>query len=170
MTNTEALVRIQNQLSEPFTITKGLKQGDGLAPTLFNIALYYVIRKMSVSGSGTLLNKTTQIAAYADDINIMSRTLPAVKEAYMELKNHAKEIGLSVNVEKTKMPNQTRRNTLQQNVTIQNDDIEIVETFTYLGVELTRDGREDREIRKRIMLDNKVYFSLSSILKSKEIH
>lgn len=100
----------------------------------------------------------------------MSRTLPAVKEAYMELKNHAKEIGLSVNVEKTKMPNQTRRNTLQQNVTIQNDDIEIVETFTYLGVELTRDGREDREIRKRIMLGNKVYFSLSSILKSKEIH
>ena len=39
MQQTEAQVKVDSQLTEPINITLGLKQGDGLAPTLFNIAL-----------------------------------------------------------------------------------------------------------------------------------
>lgn len=71
MEDTQAHVRIQNQLTVSFRIAQELKQGDGLALTLFNIALEYVIRKTSINSTNILINKSTQITAYADDINIM---------------------------------------------------------------------------------------------------
>jgi hypothetical protein len=44
MRNSEAQVKIQAQLTEPFKIRQGLKQGDGLAPSLFNLALEYATK------------------------------------------------------------------------------------------------------------------------------
>jgi hypothetical protein len=38
-------VKIQTELTEPTTTKKGSKQGDGLAPVLFNIVLEYIIRR-----------------------------------------------------------------------------------------------------------------------------
>jgi hypothetical protein len=46
-------VKMQTELTEPTTIRNGLKQGDGLAPFLFNIVLEYVIRKSNVNTDGT---------------------------------------------------------------------------------------------------------------------
>jgi hypothetical protein len=39
MTDVKAQVKINAKLTEPFMIRWGLKQGDGLAPLLFNMAL-----------------------------------------------------------------------------------------------------------------------------------
>jgi sorting nexin-29 len=44
MRNSEAQVKIQAQLTKPFKIRQGLKQGDGLALSLFNLALEYAIK------------------------------------------------------------------------------------------------------------------------------
>jgi hypothetical protein len=56
-----------------------LKQGGGLAPLLFNIVLEYVIRKSNINADGTLIYKSIQVAAYADDVNIMARTQQDLK-------------------------------------------------------------------------------------------
>jgi hypothetical protein len=64
-------INIQTELTEP-TTRNGLKQGDGLAPLVFNIVLEYVIRKSNINTDGTLIYKSIQIAAYADDVNIMA--------------------------------------------------------------------------------------------------
>jgi hypothetical protein len=61
-------------LAEEFEVKQGIKQGDELAPILFNLGLEYIIRKLSVSTDSTLLYKLVQIIGYADDINIMART------------------------------------------------------------------------------------------------
>jgi hypothetical protein len=54
MTDTEAQVKIQAQLTDAFKIRQGLKQCDGLAPVLFNLTLEYATRKLSVNVKGTL--------------------------------------------------------------------------------------------------------------------
>lgn len=51
----------------------------------------------------TLHYKLIQIIGYADDICIMSRTKEAVKQTCEELKRAAKEVGLSININKTKI-------------------------------------------------------------------
>lgn len=168
MDDTVAAVRIQNQLSDMFNISKGLKQGDGLAPTLFNLALEYVIRQMDIGKENLLTNKTLQVAAYADDINIMSRRAEAARQAYSELKLHAKNIGLEINSTKTKTLIQKRDNRAARMVV--EDNIESVDQFVYLGVELNSAGTEDGEIRRRITIANKAYFAMSHVLKSKNVH
>jgi hypothetical protein len=50
----KACVRIQNGLTNHFEVKRGLKQGDGLAPLLFNIVLEYAIRQLSVDVNSSL--------------------------------------------------------------------------------------------------------------------
>lgn len=45
MSHRTALVRVNNCLTNAFETNVGLKQGDGLAPLLFNLALEQIIRK-----------------------------------------------------------------------------------------------------------------------------
>ena len=65
-------VRIQNEFTEPFELTQGLKQSDGLSPLLIDLSLEYVIRKMSVYRSRELYYKSVQVAAYADNKAIIT--------------------------------------------------------------------------------------------------
>jgi hypothetical protein len=48
MGNSTGMVKIQGILTQPFTIQNGLRQGDPLSTTLFNLALEYAARKITV--------------------------------------------------------------------------------------------------------------------------
>jgi hypothetical protein len=95
-------VKIQNSLSESFTTERGLRQGDALVCMLFNIAPAKAIRDSGTERRGIIYHKSIQVLAYADDIDITGRTTRAVKEAFVNLKSAAKEMGLTINESKTK--------------------------------------------------------------------
>ena len=57
-----------------------------------------------------LINKSIQVAAFADDINIMGRSYAVVEEAYIDLKRKVKTVGLHITTNKTKIMAQTGRN------------------------------------------------------------
>lgn len=66
----------------------------GLVPMLFNFALEYVTRKLQIDVNATILNKSVKIVEYADDLNILGRSVPALKETFLELEETVREIGL----------------------------------------------------------------------------
>jgi hypothetical protein len=65
-------------VTDGFGVGNGLKQGDGVIPKLFNMALKYVIGLLSVQVKSTIFYISLQLTGYADDINIMGRTKRAV--------------------------------------------------------------------------------------------
>ena len=156
--------------TDGFQVGNGLKQGDGLAPNLFNIALEYVIRQLSVQVTSTLIYKSVRLIGYADDINIMGRTKRAISEVYGELKETAKEMGLNINVEKTKEMVQSRRTGRRRTLTVEEHNIEVVTRFKYLGMVLSDTNEEKEEIQARILAASKAYSALHSIFRSKQIH
>ena len=87
-------------------VSQRLKQEDGLAPTLFNLALN---NKTCINVLSTAINRSNQIVGYADDLNIVERTILSVKEPFTELENVAKEIGPVINEQKTKLLFQSRQ-------------------------------------------------------------
>lgn len=69
---------------------------------LFNLALEAAVRRAGIERERTLINGSYQILAYADDINLMERSIKSVKEVFYKLEQEAQNLGLKVNEEKTK--------------------------------------------------------------------
>ena len=75
---------------------------------------------MSVDHSRVLYYKSVQIP-YADDIAIITQSTPAARDTHLDLKISSKEVGLSINVDKTKMVSQTRYTRPRQNLIVEED-------------------------------------------------
>ncbi|KAG8236466.1 hypothetical protein J437_LFUL015472 [Ladona fulva] len=148
---TQFQVKVAGSLTSNFEVTQGLKQGDGLAPMLFNLALAHVIRNSGIDTSATLTNKSKQIVGYADDLNILGRSVPSTKEAFGNWETAAKDLGLTVNEHKTKFMLQSRKHRVGngQNITIGNYNFEGVNNFTYLDSNVSSDNDETKEMRKQ---------------------
>jgi len=165
MENSESRVNIQGNLTDPFKLNQGLKQGDGLAPMLFNLALEYAARKTTANTNAALLHKSTQLARYADDINIVGRNVTSMKETSIQLE----EVGLKVNEDKTKVLIQTRSNRRRgQNMIIGDQNFEVVNNFTYLGCNISSKRDEMKETQRRISNANKIYYHISAIIRSEK--
>jgi hypothetical protein len=95
-------VQIQNDCFESFETRQGLRQGDVLPTLLFNFVLEVIVRRANLQTTGTIYNKKTQLLAYANDIDIVSRSQSAVWNAYLALEGEAAKVGLKINKEKTR--------------------------------------------------------------------
>ena len=75
LTNSCSCVKVGKDLSEAFDTVRGFRQGDCLSCDLFSFILESVLQKADVHRIGTIFNKSAQLLAYADDIDIIERTM-----------------------------------------------------------------------------------------------
>lgn len=72
MEGTKYQVRVDNTLSELFTLETVLKQGDVPSPILFNLALEKAVRMIQSEESGISVNNhRVLILGFAGDLNIL---------------------------------------------------------------------------------------------------
>lgn len=165
--NTHNYVRIGEQLSKPFEANTGLKQGDALAPMLFNLALESVVREARIHVNKNVIRNASQLIAYADDIAILTRNTEDLCNIFLQLETAAKNMGLNMNEHKTKVMIADRRTNHPAQLQIANHIFDVVTNFNYLGSHITPDNNTGSEIQRRIILGNKCMFELSDLLKSR---
>jgi hypothetical protein len=83
-------------------IQNDLKQGHTLSSLFFNFPLEYAVRRIQVNQDGLKLNCTHQLLVYADDVNILGRSIYTIKKNKEALLFVSKETGLEINADKTK--------------------------------------------------------------------
>ena len=106
---------------------------------LYNFALEYAIRMDQVIQNGLKLNVTIQLLVYADDVNILGRSIHTIKKNAEALIFTGKEVGLEVKEDKTKymfMPRDKNAGR-SHNIKVYNSSFERIVELKYLGTILT---------------------------------
>ena len=122
-----------------FDVVTGVLQGDVLAPFLFIIVLDWVIRNSNLDPVGftTITRRSRRHPeerlsdlGYADDISLLANQASDAQIQIDTISSTAAEVGLTINPDKTKI---LALNMPSPSVTIQNEQLEVVEDFKYLG-------------------------------------
>lgn len=168
LTDTKCKVLILNVQSDPFDINTGLRQGDKLSTILFNLALEKVTRAMTVNWNGTIFTSSKQVTAFADDADLMGRGTIAIKEMFVEMDREAETIGLKISEDKTKYLTLDRKqgSRIGQNITIDDYNFEVVQSFRYLGSIINTDNDVDEEIKTRLMQGNRCFYALKHLFRN----
>ena len=169
----QSRVKVQNLLSESFETLTGLRQGDELSTKLFNIALEGICRRARLELSGSIFNKSTQLLAYADDIDIVGRNSRSITEVYTKLEREAGRIGLQVNEDKTKLLMVAASDRTKQRVgshlCINDRKFEVVSEFKYLGSFINTTADVSMEVHKRVHSAYGAFYSLKHLITSKSL-
>jgi len=192
-TNTHASVRAYGQLSDPFPVTNGVRQGCVLAPALFNIFLDHILRvALANSPDGitirytknnpriTINNRVTRSEEfdelireleYADDMAIICDSAAGLSRLVIRLDQVTQAWGLCISQEKTKILTIDRTaNAPTPNITLRGEQLECVDTFKYLGRNFTTTPTLDKEIATRIQSASTAFYKLAAPLyRRKEI-
>ena len=87
LTGTNAIVKINNEFTDKFSVQTGVKQGDPLSATLFSIAMDSILQKMELSRNFS--TRLKQCSAYTDDILITTRTAQVMIDTFVKLENES---------------------------------------------------------------------------------
>lgn len=164
-TGTTAKIKIEKEGCD-IDILRGVRQGDPLSPKLFTAVLEEVFRKLDWSKNGLNINgeKLTHLR-FADDIVVFANTSEELQKMLIELNTASKEVGLSMNIQKTKaMTNDEDANVIK----IDGNNIEYVTEYIYLGQLISNHDSTSKEIDRRIGNAWKRYWSLKEVFKNSQ--
>ena len=103
--------------------------------------------------------------SYADDTTLMAESEVELKSLLMKEKEESENVGLKLNNQKTKIMSSSPVTSWQ----IDEETVETVTDFIFLGSKITADGDCSHDIKRRLLLGRKVMTNLDSILKSRDI-
>lgn len=148
--NNSSQVLHKGKLSEAIPIRAGVKQGCVLSALLFNIVLDEVMKSALDGNMGIRWSMTNHLEDldYADDICLLSHSFNQMQTKLAKLVKEAEKVGLIINVKKTKSMRIFTNN--EQNFNINDEPIEDVAHFTYLGSFISRNGGASEDAMARI--------------------
>ena len=140
----EAAVRTGHGTTDWFQI--GVRQGCILSPCLFNFYAEYIMRNAGLEEAQAgikIAGRNINNLRYADDTILMAESEEELKSLLMKVKEESEEVGLKLNIQKTKIMASGPITSWQ----IDGETVETVVDFIFLGSKITAVGDCSHEIK-----------------------
>jgi hypothetical protein len=114
-------------------------------------------------------NKQTRIFAYADEIDIVGRSLEVIRDVFLALEAETVQIGMKINEQKTKYMIAAGNRTIlnnEQTVAFGDKNFEVVNEFLNLEALLTYKNVMGLEIQQRFQTANRCFCGQRKYLRS----
>ena len=154
-------------MTHRFDVKTGVRQGCLLSPFLFLLAIDWVMRQTTDGPrDGIQWTLWTQLddLDFADDLALLSHNHQQMQNKTTSPASHASQVGLQIHPNKTKI---LRINaSSREAVKLGDNNLEEVETFTYLGSVINQQGGTDADVKTRIGKARVAFIALKNIWRS----
>lgn len=170
--NQTARIEVNGELTDEIAISKGVRQGCILSPLLFNIYSQRIFResiekeRIGIKVKGVIINNIR----YADDTTILAGSISGLQKLLDKLTYVSELYGLKINIKKTKYMVVSRKNyhygTLLK---VNNNNVERVRSFRYLGVLINDQWDISKEIKSRVEMARDAFFKYKKVFTNHDI-
>ena len=130
-------VNINNMLTDWFASESGVKQGDTLSPTLFNIYINDIVQEVKSTGQGIFIEgDNICILIYADDIVLISESEQGLQQMLQKVYDWSQKWMIKFNARKSNILHVRKPQVPRTNFTFMLGETELckVEQYRYLGI------------------------------------
>ncbi|MEM1223986.1 MAG: reverse transcriptase domain-containing protein, partial [Verrucomicrobiota bacterium] len=165
---TKSIVRIGHDESSPFDVYTGVRQGAISSPILFNYTIDWVMS--NALDSVKFAGKTPGVEiydgrlvdlAYADDIALVCDNADTMQTLISAVNHYASMLGLVINANKTKT---MFANMPPAALVVDSTSLDTVDSFVYLGSEITPNGSSLKDSDSRMQKARAVFQRLWHVL------
>ena len=151
----EATVTTRHETTDWFQIGKGVCQHCILSPCLFNLYAEYIMRNAGLDEAQAgikIARRTISNLRHVDDTILMAENEEELKSLLMKVKEGSEKVGLKINIQKTKIMASGPITSWE----IDGETVETLSDFIFLGSKITADGDCSHEIKRRLLLEEKL--------------
>lgn len=165
-----ATIRVDNELSRPQPIKRGVRQGCVLSPDLFSLYSEIIMRNIEGMPGVKVGGQNINNLRYADDTVLIAGSEEDLQHLVNIINEESEKMGLSLNVTKTECMVVSKKNiTPTCKIILNGKTLKQVTKFKYLGTLITPDARCTSEINSRIAQAKVAFENMGNIMKSKKI-
>ena len=162
--NPTSKVRFNNTLSEPYILSRGVKQGSVLSPILFCLVMNRMSIDMDADRYNLLLTGVSVgCASHADDIRTCNIGLSEIKSQAESISVFAGKNSLSLNKTKTEVVHLSRANFEPESINLCGGELVSKKSAKCLGVWWSHDLSSRKSIEENIKKARRAFFALGAM-------
>ena len=129
-------VKLNNCLSAPFSISRGVKQGSVLSPSLFLVVMNSLLQRMRSKHNGGFLHGIfAGTAVHADDVRSIALSIQSVISQYSDIHSFTSDVGLKLNASKLEVIQISQNPKAPVEITLGNHALTTKRTARCLGIQ-----------------------------------